>query len=37
VIATTEATETPTVQLFNVPRVVWPISDCRSQKVLLVT
>ena len=36
-IATTEATETPTVQVFNVPLVLWPSNDCSSQNVLLVT
>src|ERR1044072_8657726 len=35
-IATTEATETPTGQVLRVPRVVWPIRDWSSQKVLLV-
>ena len=36
-IATTEATDTPTVTVFSAPRVVWPSSDCSSQNVLLVT
>ena len=36
-IATTDATETPTVTVFSVPRVVCPSSDCSSQNVLLVT
>src|SRR6185295_4052470 len=36
-IATTEATETPTVTVLSAPRVDCPSSDCSIQKVLLVT
>ena len=36
-IATTDAMETPTVTVFNAPRVDCPNSDCSSQNVLLVT
>ena len=36
-IATTEATDTPTVTVLSAPRVDCPNSDCSSQNVLLVT
>src|SRR5689334_6107699 len=36
-MATTDATDTPTVTVLSAPRVDWPNSDCSNQNVLLVT